>query len=369
MSKNLNPNLINTVDDLHYYLLQALKLEHSTIPPYITALYSLKPGANPEAFHVIRVVAVEEMLHLTLVANVLNAVGGTLKGTLTDPDFVPQYPTYLPTGETDFQVGLEKFSHDSVRAFLNIERGLEEDDHNQEKPVIVTRDEKRKSHKRQFLKVRNQPSYSFYSIGQFYGMIIQGMFDLQRKLGDALFCGDPQRQVTPEYYYNGAGDIVPVTDLTSAIQALRVIQEQGEGSRVGAIYDAERQLAHYYRFEQLELGQSYVINTSDPELSDKPHHPTGEKFTVDWDAVYPVKPNAKLSDYPKGSELYEAAKDFRREYSEFLSKIEYSFDGHPEALIPAVGGMFRLKDKANLLMRNPIPGLEGVNAAPIFRVD
>ncbi|MFM6195333.1 MAG: ferritin-like domain-containing protein, partial [Planktothrix sp.] len=62
--------LITTVDELRYYLKEAMKLEHATIPPYITALYSLKPGTNLEAFHIIRQVAVEEMLHLTLVANV-----------------------------------------------------------------------------------------------------------------------------------------------------------------------------------------------------------------------------------------------------------------------------------------------------------
>ena len=44
--------LIKTVDDLHYYLKQALKLEHATIPPYIIPLYFLKPGTNLEAFHI-----------------------------------------------------------------------------------------------------------------------------------------------------------------------------------------------------------------------------------------------------------------------------------------------------------------------------
>ncbi|MEA5498083.1 ferritin-like domain-containing protein [Limnoraphis robusta] len=68
--------LIKTVEDLHYYLIHGMMIEHATFPPYITALYSLKPGSNLEAFHVIRAVAVEEMLHLTLVANVFNAVGG-----------------------------------------------------------------------------------------------------------------------------------------------------------------------------------------------------------------------------------------------------------------------------------------------------
>ncbi len=359
---NKGLKLINTVEDLHYYLGQGLKIEHATIPPYMTALYSLKPGKNLEAFHIIRSVAVEEMLHLTLVANVLNAVGGNIKSTLTAPDFVPQYPTHLPTGETDFQVDLSKFSKKTVETFLNIERAKEVPE---EKPLVVSR-----TLQKYLLSVLNHdPSYSFYSIGLFYAEIIRGLYDLHRQMGDALFCGDPKRQITPEYYYNGGGDIIPVTDLPSAIRALKVIQEQGEGSRIEAIYDAEREISHYYRFQQLLLGRHYKVDKENPENSDHPEHPTGEAFEVDWDAVYPVKTNAKLSDYPQGSEMYVAAKEFQAAYSTFLSKIEFAFDGHPEALISAVGGMFRLREQASLLIRNEIPGMDGVNAAPIYRLD
>ena len=78
---------ITTREQLHDYLHAAMQLEHATIPPYLTALYSIRPGTNADAFHVLRVTVVEEMLHLTLAANILNAVGGT--PDLTKPDFVP----------------------------------------------------------------------------------------------------------------------------------------------------------------------------------------------------------------------------------------------------------------------------------------
>lgn len=64
-----------------------------------------------------------------------------------------------------------------------------------------------------------------------------------------------------------------------------------------------------------------------------------------------------------------AAKEFQIAYSNFLAEIEYAFDGHREKLIPAVGGMFRLKEQASNLIRNPITNMDGVNAAPIFRLD
>jgi Ferritin-like len=361
-TENNNSRLINTVEELRYYLVQGMKIEHATIPPYLTALYSLKPGSNLEAFHIIRSVLVEEMLHLTLVVNVLNAVGGDIKSTLTASDFIPQYPTRLPTGEEDFEVGLSKFSRETIDTFLKIERS---DEVAADQPLVVSQPYSNLC----FSVMNRSQSYSFYSIGLFYAEIIRSLFALHQQMGDSLFCGDPQRQITNEYYYNGAGNIVPVTDLNSAILALTIIQDQGEGSRVGTIFDAERELSHYYRFQQLNLGQYYVIDKDDDEKSDEPNCPTGLTFTVDWDAVYPIKSNAKLSNFAEGSELYVAAQEFQSAYSKFLAEIEYAFDGHPETLIPAVGGMFRLKEQANLIIRNPLPGADGINAAPIFRLD
>src|SRR5271157_2434991 len=122
----MTPPQITTIEKLHEYLYHAMQLEHGTIPVYLTALYSLHPGSNSDAHHIIRTVAVEEMLHLSLVANVMNAVGGT--PDLTQPDFVPPFPAYLPDGETDFQVDLQPFSQDAVTTFLNIERPAQASD-------------------------------------------------------------------------------------------------------------------------------------------------------------------------------------------------------------------------------------------------
>ena len=197
--------LIKTVENLHYYLAQALRLEHATIPPYLTALYSIKPGKNLEAFHIIRQVAVEEMLHLTLVANVLNAVGGNIKGILTNRNFVPKYPAFIPTGADDFKVSLSKFSPETVTTFMKIERGEEIAEG---KPLVVSRSTQEREH---FLTIHDgDKSNTFYSIGLFYAEIIRGLKALHKEKGDALFSGDPQRQITPEYYYNGGGDIIEV---------------------------------------------------------------------------------------------------------------------------------------------------------------
>jgi hypothetical protein len=346
---------ITTVEDLHGYLSAAVQLEHATIPPYLTALYSIYPDANLDAFHVIRVVAVEEMLHLTLAANVLNAVGGT--PDLTAADFVPTYPASLPDGEDDFEVDLQGFSPEAIDVFLKIERpDGAPDEHSRvtqrEAPVA-----------RSLPDHPGDDSLRFFSIGDFYEEIRRGLerlHDEKTKAGEELFVGDPARQVTPEYYYSGGGEVIPVTDMESASAALRLIGEQGEGLG-GAIYDNEGELAHYYRFKQLLHGRYY-------QEGDTAGHPTGPPLDIDWEAAYPVKKNACLDDYPQGSQLHAAAVEFNRQYASFLSLLTDAYNGQPELLIDAVPEMFRLRDAMTKLMCNPIPGAGGLTAAPTFEV-
>ena len=88
----------------------AIELEWSTIPPYMVAILSMKLTANREAANLIRGVMMEEMLHMALVANVLNAVGGTVH---IGPDNVPSYPLRLFKGR-DFPVDLAPFSAETV---------------------------------------------------------------------------------------------------------------------------------------------------------------------------------------------------------------------------------------------------------------
>jgi len=204
---------IATVDDLHDYLHVAIQLEHATIPPYLTALYSLHPSTNADAYRVIRVVAVEEMLHLTLAANLLNAVGGT--PDLTTEGFVPIYPAHLPDGEEDFEVGTRAFSRAAIETFLKIERPAQAEAETR----FVARD---RSSRALLPGVDvHEEDVHFYSIGEFYAEITDGLHRLHQEMGAALFCGDPARQVGPEYYYSGGGAIVKVTDIESAAAAMR----------------------------------------------------------------------------------------------------------------------------------------------------
>jgi rubrerythrin len=95
---------ITSLESLQEHLQWAIELEHSTIPPYLCALYSIEAGHNAEATEVLSSVMVEEMLHLTLAANLLNAVGG--RPRLDIPEMLPDYPHSLPHGDRSFEISL-----------------------------------------------------------------------------------------------------------------------------------------------------------------------------------------------------------------------------------------------------------------------
>lgn len=333
------PTRISTVQDLRIHLQWAIEIEHSTIPPYLCALYSLDATHNAEAVEVVQSVFVEEMLHLALAANLLNAVGG--EPVLDAPHLLPGYPRTLPHGDQSFQVELLPFGHQALDGFLRIEqpspRGAEpEDDH-------------------------------YETIGQFYEAIERGFRHLCEVLGEeAVFSGKPERQITAAYPYGGAGSIVAVHDLASALQALDEIVEQGEGSPQRDIWDGDHQMfhadrdevAHYYRFEELKLGRRY--QNGDTASSG----PTGVAVEVAWDAVCPMRPNPHIADSEPGSEVRVAQEAFNAAYCTLLFLLEQAFNGDPSMLGTATGAMFGLKSQARALMAEPSG--DGFTGGPTF---
>jgi len=111
---------ISTLESLREHLQWAIELEHSTIAPYLCALYSLDAGRNPEATEVLTSVVVEEMLHMTLAANLLNAVGE--RPRLDNPKMLPGYPRPLPHGDRSFEISLCRFGREAIETFLKIEQ-------------------------------------------------------------------------------------------------------------------------------------------------------------------------------------------------------------------------------------------------------
>jgi hypothetical protein len=331
---------IASTQSLREHLQWAIELEHFTLPPYLCALYSLDAERNPEAAEVLGGVLVEEMLHLTLAANLLNAVGGHPR--LDTRRMLPGYPRRLPHGDRSFEVPLLRFCPEALEIFLQIEQpsaldSLPESDH-------------------------------YETIGQFYDAIGRGLRDLCAHLGEAsVFCGDPCRQVTDAIYSGGGGRIIVIDNLSTALAALEEIVEQGEGAARAEVWDGDRdvfhpereQVAHYYRFQELKLRRRY-------RRGDTPRSgPTGDAIFIDWDGVRPMQSNPRTIDHAPGTPIRAAQDEFNHAYCSLLRLLEQAFDGHPQMLGSAIGAMYGVKAKAQALMQ--IPTEDGqTTAGPTF---
>jgi len=320
---------ISSLESLRIHLQRAIELEHSTIPPYLCALYSIREGHNAEAIEVLSSVMVEEMLHLTLAANLLNAVGGQPR--LDAPAMLPNYPHPLPHGDRSFEISLLRFGQEALETFLKIEQPSAED--------------------------APPEGDNYRTIGQFYEAIKQGFQEVSAILGEeSVFCGNPARQVTEQHFYSSNGRTIAVNSLQTALAALNEIVEQGEGANHVQVWDGDSdvfhperdQVAHYYRFQELKLRRRY-------RRGDTPRSgPTGEPISIDWDAILPMKPNPRVSDYLPGNPVRVAQEEFNRSYCRLLQFLEQAFTGSPRTLEKAIGTMYSLKSQAQALMQMQI---------------
>lgn len=358
----VGPAYIRNIKDLRVHLQAAIELEHATIPPYLCGLYTIRSGKNAEAVEIIRTVVVQEMLHMVLVANVINAVGGL--PSIAFREFVPRYPAQLPIGKGPFTVDLRKFSPAAIDTFLAIEAPIAPPlFHTKFKaipPVRVPAGQLRKM-------ILAGELYG--SIAEFYQAIEDGLnaFEQQaQSQNQTIFTGDRARQVGPEHYYDAGGRIRVVQDLASALQALKIIVDQGEG-RPGTTTDFDlslgtpsNEVAHYYRFQQIQLGQMY-------EPDDEPGHPSGRTFGVDYgdDAVFDMVDNPRIGMFGD-SDVADAARAYARSYTRLLDQLQQAFNGKPNELGDAIVQMFTLKQATLDLLNNPAPNHPPHRAGPCF---
>ncbi len=274
---------------------------------------------------------------MTLAANVLNAVGGS--PVLDSPTFMPRYPAYLPHSADAFLVPLARFAPATIETFMKIEKPEDEN-----APPEADR---------------------YHTIGQFYDAIEDGLRTLCETLGEKeVFSGDPARQVTPAMLeYNGSGQVIAVTDLTSALAAIDEIEEQGEGATPKEVWDGDRdmfhpereEVAHFFRYQEILKGRSY-------RRGDTPTTgPTGAAFEVDWTAVYPMRDNPRTSDYAPGTPVREKMDAFNLLCSDVLRALHRAFNGEPAQMVASLSGMRELEALARELMQ--MPSGDGVTTA------
>jgi hypothetical protein len=323
---------LKTHEGLKTALQQAIMLEHATIPAYLYALYSIKPGANGTILGPLLSVVLEEMLHMSLACNVLNAIGGTPQ--IDDPGFIPTYPGRLPGSvQGELIVPLAPFSLELVQ---NVFMVIEEPEDPLHFPV-------------KDLAAAPAPPLT---IGAFYREIA---VQIQAQ-GNGIFVGDPKRQVTHGF---PSDELFPVRDVTTAQRAIEVIVEQGEGTKRSPL-DPEHKLAHYYRFAEISHGK---------ELEPDPKEPLGFSYSgpaIPFEAagVWPATLNPKAAAYPAGSQARFACDSFNYAYTSLLKTLHATFNGQPGQLTAAIGLMESLKEQAMTMMAIELGN--GSTAGPSF---
>jgi CDGSH-type Zn-finger protein/truncated hemoglobin YjbI len=224
------PFVIEHREALIYMLCEAAELEHGIMCQYLFAAFSMKQnageGLTDDQVAAVRRwqdrisrVAVQEMLHLALVQNLLSAIGAAPH--LSRPNF-PQPAAHYPAG---VNLTLLPFGEAALRHFMFLERpeGMALHDapglaaFNRAAPAMQAGD----------IVPRGQ---DFATVGHLYRSIEAGIEHLAQKYGERwLFVGPPGAQATQEYF--GWPELVAVTDVATARQAIGEILEQGEGPR------------------------------------------------------------------------------------------------------------------------------------------
>ena len=306
------------LDGLKSALQSAIELEHATLPPYLYALYSIRPGSNIRIAEIIRNVALEEMLHLALCCNLLNAIGGA--PSLDKADFIPMYPGPLPGAVAGIDVPLAPISKLLIqKIFMEIE----EPEDPLEFPV-------------ERLEMLVEGAIPI-TIGQFYQAIKAQMAELAA--GSNIFVGAPSRQLG-----NGLPGLIRVTDLSSANNAIDLIVKQGEGTPLSPLNPADAP-AHYYLFASAYNGRELV-----PQPGVPPFAYAGDPIPFDEGGVVRLVTNPTPKRY-EGTAAAGANEQFNRTYTQLLRVLHKTFNGSPLSIFESINVMKQLRGEALALAK------------------
>jgi hypothetical protein len=319
------------LDGLKSALQCAIELEHATLPPYLYALYSIRPGSNTRLAEIIKSVAMEEMLHLALCCNLLNAIDGT--PSLAKPDFIPVYPGPLPGAVAGIDVPLAPVSKPLIH---DIFMEIEEPEDPLEFPV-------------EWLDTLAAQAVPI-TIGQFYQAIKTQMARLAA--GSNIFVGAPSRQL-------GAGipGLIRVTDLRSANDAIDLIVKQGEGTPASPLNPTDKP-AHYYLFAAAFHGRELV-----PKPGVPPFAYAGKPIPFDEEGVVRLVTNPTPKRY-EGTAAAGPNGQFNKTYTQLLKVLHQAFNGSTISILESIQLMKELRGAALALAQ--IEFEPGVYAGPTF---
>jgi len=324
---------ITSVEDARAMLQIAIGVEFGTLPPYLYAMFSIPPEKNAGAASRIRSVAMQEMIHMCLACNILNALGGD--PVLTPPAYPGPLPGDIgPPGGEPLIIHLLPFSVDAMAQGMKIEQP--------EKPIEFPVET---------LAAAAPPAA--VTIGQFYQALDQYLSTLP---SSAWTPG--RNQIDDSQFF--AGQLFPINSYADAHQAIDDIVSEGEGAPDSPL-DFQKEIAHYYRF-----GECFY-----DKVLTKANNPKGyawgpESLGIDWTAVYPAIPDPCTHDFSKEPPAAQAAQAAcNQAYSRMVDELRLAVTGNSGRLGNAVRAMFDLRVSAQVALTTPLADASLV-AGPAF---
>lgn len=326
----------HAIDHLRIALQGAVTLEFATLPPYLSAIWSIKDELDPVAKS-IREIVQEEMLHMALACNMLVAIGGRPKINTA----VPAYPGKLPLNvHPELTVHLSGLTKNALRTFMEIERP-----HHPGHLLSLQPEEESASDG------NGAEEDNDLTIGEFYDEILAAFRAYKPKLST-------NRQVTGPLAW------MVVTNLKEVEKAINTIKDQGEGSEGPPAHPDN--LPHYWRFAEVFEGKKLVYDEAAKEYK----FTSRSSFNLEKN-VWP------MATVPEGGYMDELVDDpeargllrsFNLTYSKLIDLLEavWETDGGQASLWHAIDTMFDLEKYAKPLMQIPRADGEG-NYGPDFR--
>lgn len=321
--RHSEPMPITNPQELRQHIELAIRVELSTIPPYLFAMYSIEDQTSESAL-LIRSIVAEEMLHAALATNLLLAVGGSPHFATTE--YMPSYPMNLPHHRPPLRLDLAPCSVGLVeKLFMVIEQP----------------------------EARDAPAEpdEFETLGQFYQALEIGLEEVSDGF-DLFSSPQSESQMSNQAFYqpvdmdaDDSGGLMLIDDLATAVEAIEVIVHQGEGLSDERWADpAHQELTHYHKLLRIRDGTS----------------PLGR--------VLPLRRNPRAAEFPADVRL--VADLFNALYRALFLVLDRIFTGD-DRQERAVGVLYVLmgdlmSQVGRFLVRQPLAG--GENAAPTFEV-
>lgn len=294
------------LDWIKQQLQLAIELEFSTLPLYLSSMFSLEVQ-NYTVYNLLRSVVMEEMVHMAIAANILAAIGGS-------PQFKNiniQYPVAgLPGGaEPDLHVGLAQLSKPQLKNFMRIEMPA-------------------------FLLSQMDRDETYPTIAVFYDEIRQAIKHHRKAVSAAVATGGPAYQVGDDIGFKTIDQNDP-NPVGAILKAIDEILEQGEGASAENLVTSrefEYEESHYARFAEVYYGHMYKKPVSKTKLTAQTEHLFFRGARVGWPVVIntlavPSDGYAKiLADDPNGQDATNDLKLFDVQFTNILEGLDKTWN-------------------------------------------